>query len=194
MNWHDVIVWFTPAFAWIALWTQFATLRFFDKNETLFKDVISSGAKDLALSTIETNKLIPALAKLCDAVAEARTLKPAGSAQLISTEDVLTEVDFLPHLAGAEMAMEEKENIERWLRSLQRNASRLWKVGLAHSIAVILVPTSFLFRAAGLKTGLSFVSCFATLLTFVWLVYGSMKYQRDRDSLLASLSANRSAS
>lgn len=45
MNWHDIILWYGPAFAWIVLWTQFVTLRFYDKNESLFKDVDNSGAQ-----------------------------------------------------------------------------------------------------------------------------------------------------
>ena len=72
---HDVILWFGPAFAWVTVWTQFATLRFFDKNETLFKDLVNSGAIDLALSNIEAMKLIPALAAVCDAVAAEKHIK-----------------------------------------------------------------------------------------------------------------------
>ena len=76
MSWREVILWFAPAFAWVAVWTQFVTLRFFDKPEGIFKDYVSSGAKDLAISNIETVKLIPALARMCDAVAEAKAAKP----------------------------------------------------------------------------------------------------------------------
>ena len=129
MNWHDIILWYGPASAWIVLWTQFVTLRFYDKNESLFKDVVSSGAMDLALSSIDTQKLIPALARLCDAVADARTRKSAEELKLLVTEDILGEVDFLPHLAGAASALREEQTIEDLLNQLQGRSAALWKLG-----------------------------------------------------------------
>jgi hypothetical protein len=193
MNWHEVILWFGPAFAWVALWTQFATLRFFDTNETLFKDLVSSGARDMALSSIETTKLIPSLARLCDAVAEARKQKRPEELKRLATEDILTEVDFLPHLARAEAAMREIKTIEDLFTRLQQCASGLWKISLVHSFAIVLLPSSFLLRPITPRLTLAVIACFVATSTFVWLLARIGRYQGMRDSLLKSLSSNRKA-
>ena len=193
MSWHEVILWFGPAFAWVALWTQFATLRFFDKNETLFKDLVSSGAKDMALSSIETAKLIPALAGLCDAVAAARAAKRPEERRQLLTEDILTEGDFLPHLAGAEAALRETRTIEDLFTRLKQCASAMWKISLLHSFAIILVPTSFLIHLAAPRLALVSLTGLVALTTFVWLLCGIARYQSMRDSLLEALSTNRKA-
>jgi len=190
---HDVILWFGPAFAWVTLWTQFATLRFFDKNESLFKDLVNSGAIDLALSNIEATKLVPSLAALCDAVAAEKHTKQRTTPIAISTEDVMLEVDFLSYLGKAEAALKEKASIRALLTSLQNISSVLWKIALLHSFVIILIPTSLLVTIALLKTILvSFFSAIA-LSSFCWLLYGSVHYQSTRDRLLSSLSVNRSA-
>jgi len=194
MGIHEVILWFGPAFAWVTLWTQFATLRFFDKSESLFKDLVGSGAIDLAVSNIEASKLIPALAELCDAVATERQTKQRVDPGVINTEDILAEVDFLQYLGKAESALKEKEGIEEGLRSLQKISSGLWKVALLHSFAVILLPTSFFITIGLVKVILASIFGVLAFSSFCWLIYGTTRYQKTRDALLATLSANRSAS
>lgn len=194
MNWREVLPWFAPAFAWVALWTQFATLGFFNKAEGNFKDWVSSGAKDLAISNIEAVKLIPALASMCDAVADARAAKPPEELPLLCTEDILTEVDFLPHLANAEAALREKQAIERLLVGLQQKAAILWRVSLLHSFAIVILPTSFLIPLLGVRLTLALLASIVALITLVWLVHGSIRYQSMRDELLDELSINREVS
>jgi hypothetical protein len=193
MSWREIILWFGPAFAWVTLWTQLVTLRFFDNNETLFKDLVSSGAKDMALSSIETAKLIPALARLCDAVAAARAAKRPEERRLLVTEDILTEVDFLPHLAGAEAALRETRTIDDLFTRLQRCASAMWKISLLHSFAIILLPTSFLVHQVAPRLALVSLTGLIALSTFAWLLWGITRYQTMRDSLLNTLSINRKA-
>ena len=193
MNWHEVILWYGPASAWIVLWTQFVTLRFYDKNESLFKDLVSSGAMDLALSSIDAKKLIPALARLCDAVADAKALKNAEELNLLVTEDILGEVDFLPHLAGAESALREEKTIEDLLARLQERSAALWKLGLLHSFSVVFLPASFLIHPLVFRGA---VACFLGLVasvTLVLLVLGVIRFQQMRDALIRGLSANRKA-
>jgi hypothetical protein len=108
LDWQDVILGVAPALAWSGIWIQFVTVRFFDKPEVIFKDWVTSGAKDLAISNIESSKLVPALADLCDSVAALRAEKTADELRWLSTADVLTEVDFLAHLERAESALREK--------------------------------------------------------------------------------------
>jgi hypothetical protein len=193
MSWREIILWFGPAFAWITLWTQLVTLRFFDNNETLFKDLVSSGAKDMALSSIETAKLIPSLARLCDAVAAARAAKRPEERRLLVTEDILTEVDFLPHLAGAEAALRETRTIDDLFTRLQSCASALWKISLLHSFAIILLPASFLIHQLTPRLALVSLAGLTALSTFAWLLLGITRYQTMRDSLLNTLSTNRKA-
>ena len=191
MNWHDVLLWFGPAFAWVALWTQFATIRFFDKNESLFKDLVGSGARDLALSSIETGKLIPALARLCDAAAATKAAKEAEELKRISTEDVLTAVDFLVELADAESAMSEMKMIKDLFPRLQQCASGVWKISLLHSFAIVLLPTAFLIERGLAHWVLFLLAATVASGSFVWLLVQVIRYQQMRDSLLSALAANR---
>jgi hypothetical protein len=192
MIWQQALLWFGPAFAWVTIWTQFVTLRFFDKNEVLFKDIVSSGAKDMALSLIDTEQLIPSLAKLCDCVTAAR--EERGAPAELKTEEVLLEVDFLPHLSGAESALREKKSIEDMLACLQNRAAILWKISLLHTFAIVLLPVSFLFDASRFSFVLLFIASVTSAATFVWLVYGTMNYQSTRDVLLHKLALYRKAS
>ncbi len=193
MNWHDIILWYGPASAWIVLWTQFVTLRFYDKNETLFKDVISSGAMDLAISSIEATKLIPALARLCDAVAEAKALKSPKELRLLVTEDILGEVDFLPHLAGAESALREEKTLEDLLERLQQRSALLWKLGLLHSFAIVFLPASLLIHPLILRGATACLLALVGSVTLILLVLGVTRFQQMRDSLIRGLSTNRKA-
>jgi hypothetical protein len=193
MNWHDIVLWYGPAFAWIVLWTQFVTLRFYDKNETLFKDFVNSGALDLALSSIDAQKLVPALARLCDAVAEAKALKTPEELNLLVTEDILAEVDFLPHLAGAESALREEKTMQDFLERLQQQAAALWKLGLLHSLAVVFLPAGLLIPPLILRRATAGLLALVISVTFILIVMGVVRYQQMRDKLIHGLSVNRKA-
>jgi hypothetical protein len=193
MNWHDIVLWYGPAFAWIVLWTQFVTLRFYDKNESLFKDFINSGALDLALSSIDAQKLVPALARLCDAVAEAKALKTPEELNLLVTEDILGEVDFLPHLAGAESALREEKTMQDFLERLQQQAAALWKLGLLHSLAVVFLPAGLLIPPLILRRATAGLLALVISVTFILIVMGVVRYQQMRDKLIHGLSVNRKA-
>ncbi len=194
MNWHDIILWYGPAFAWIVLWTQFVTLRFYDKNESLFKDVDNSGALDRALSSIDERKLVPALARLCDAVAKAKALKTRAELSLLVTEDILDEVDFLPHLEGVEAALREKKTMQDLRERLQEQAAALWKMGLLHSLAVVFLLVSLLIPPLILRRTTAGLLSLVTSVTLVLIVMGVVRYQQMRDKLIRGLSVNRKAS
>jgi hypothetical protein len=194
MNWHDIILWYGPASAWVVLWTQFVTLRFYDKNESLFKDVVSSGAMDLAISSVEAQKLVPALARLCDAVAAAKALKTPKDLKLLTTEDILSEVDFLPHFSEAEAALREEKSMQDVLDRLHQLAATLWKLGLAHSLAVVFLPASFLIHSTIVRGIVASGLALVVSVTLVLLIMGVIRYHQKRDELNRSLSMNRKAS
>jgi hypothetical protein len=188
---RDILIGVAPALAWSGLWIQFVTVRFFDKPEIIFKDWVTSGAKDLAISNIESAKLIPALAQLCDTVAYSRATIPAEELRQLSTADILTEVDFLPHLARAEAALREKTRIEQLLCALQEGSSSLWKLSLVHCLSVILLPAPWLIARLALRYWIVGVLGVFALSSLAILVVGIIRYQRMRDEFLKSLENNR---
>jgi len=192
MDWKDVLLLCGPALVWIGLWTQFATIRFYDKAETIYKDLVSSGERDMALTNIDTRRVVPALAKLCDAVSEARSNKRQTDIP-ISTEELLTECDFLQYLSLAEAALREKRTIEDAIAQLRNLAAWVWKISLIHSLAVVAGVATLLLSAS--MTRLLCLACAVSfaVVSFVLLISGSVKFQGQRDALHALLSANRVA-
>lgn len=191
LDWRDMIVGFAPALAWSGIWIQFVTVRFFDKPEVIFKDWVTSGAKDLAISNIDSSKLIPALAELCDSVAAVRAEKPPDELPWLSTADILTEVDFLDHVGRAESALREKERIEYLLKRLQGTSALLWKLSLVHCLSVVLIPASLLMRYSTWRLVLLVLTNIVALSTLVVLVIKIVSFQRMRDEFLMSLADNR---
>lgn len=191
LDWPDMIVGFAPALAWSGIWIQFVTVRFFDKPEVIFKDWVTSGAKDVAISNIDSSKLIPALADLCDSVAEVRAEKPPDELTWLSTADILTEVDFLDHIGRAESALREKERIEHLLKRLQGTSALLWKLSLVHCLSVVLIPTSLLIPYPTWRLVLVVLMGILALATLIVLIIRIVSFQGMRDEFLTSLADNR---
>jgi hypothetical protein len=192
MDWKDVLLLCGPGLVWIGLWTQFATIRFYDKSENIYKDLVSSGERDMALTNIETRKVIPALARLCDAVTAARAGKRPTD-DPIPTEELLAECDFLEYLSEAEAALREKRNIEDAISQLRSLAAWLWKVSLLHSLVIVAGLGLLLLPATMARFFGVSIAILCAAVSFVFLIVGSVRFQARRDALHTLLSANRVA-
>lgn len=160
---------FASAVAWAALWVNLIVIPFFGKSERLHLDYHSSGKLNAALSAIEANRLIPALAQMFNRALDAK----ADRRTRVDIEALLQEVQFLPDLEAAQSAMAAMESLRSTYRTLCRRAGWLWMWGLAHSLStlastaiyVILIPQfdwskSLLWAAIG---------CWSvTLLSAIW--------------------------
>jgi hypothetical protein len=189
--WQDAVVGFAPAVAWSAIWIQFVAARFFDKPEVIFKDWIDSGAKDRAISNIDSSKLIPALAQLCDSVGDLKASKAPDELLWLSTVDILMEVDFLEHLEKAEAALREKERIEHLFDRLKGTSGLLWKLSLLHCLSVVLIPTSLLIPDTLWRIVPALFTGIIAIGTLIVLVAKIVSFQKMRDEFLTSLAANR---
>lgn len=135
---------FLVAIGWAALWTNVVVVPFCFRSEELQKDYVSSGNLDIAISYIESSKLIPALAAMFEKARQSQS----DQRRRIDMEGMLQAVDFLPDLESVEAALQEKKIIEDTFDRLQNTAELLWKVCLLHVISVIALPTYWYFKSS----------------------------------------------
>lgn len=180
---------FLVAIGWAALWVNVVVIPFFFKAEKLQKDYLDSGAIGVAVSYIESNKLIPVLAGMFKRARESQD----DQRKRIDMEELLQAVDFLPDLEQVESALREKKAIEDTFDTLQRAADRLWKLGISHVVAVVLVPV-FLFFEGSFRfypDFVLFVLIAAAILTFTILLVELLDFAKQRKMFLNILKANR---
>ena len=128
--------------AWVGVWIQLVVLPFFNKRESLHKDYFASGRKNSAQAAIEANKLIPPLAAM---FMKAKNAQPDKRRKIEDEiEALLQAVELLPDLENARHAMAAIEELDRSYAWLNKTASWLWKLGLAHSVLTPLLPVGFM--------------------------------------------------
>jgi hypothetical protein len=135
------LVLFAAAVAWSALWCQLLVIPFYGKGEKLHQDYHSSGKLNSVLAAIEASRLIPALASMFNRALDEQSDKRKRP----NMEELLQAVQFLPDLEAAQGAMSTIENLRGRYESLRLRANRLWKWGLAHSIATPLLPAVYVY-------------------------------------------------
>jgi len=184
------IAYFMPAFAWAGICVNFVVIPFFSKSDSLFKDLIDSGARDTAFAFIDAQKLIPALAELTNEAWEARQRLIA---QGLSAEfgDILQEFDYVDLLSAAQKAIDEKTHIEASIASLRRLGSRLWMFGIVHSLSVLAVPSTFLISNEALRLATLTSVLLLSIVTFLAIAAGLVVFARRRDALHEILGKNR---
>ena len=138
MKTSEIITITSVAIAWNALWLQFAVLPLFWKREKLYKEYESGGELDAALGSIESNKIVPALAEMFDRLLETRKDKR----KTIDIEELLQSVDFLPDFRRAGETYRELVDLEdsysRYVKSTDQ-----WRWGLAHAVVTLFLAAAF---------------------------------------------------
>ena len=174
------------AIAWATICLQFVVIPFSRKAEKLHHDYLAGGVLDAALSFIETQRLIPALASLFE-----RALAAQGDKRRkIRMAELLGEVDFLPDLEIAQQAMAQKALLEELLVVLQQKARRLWKWGLCHVLLAPLfawawsLPARFMWPSVAASSILVALSLWAA-------VRGIVSYEKTEGQFLEKLRENR---
>jgi hypothetical protein len=178
------------AVAWGALWANVVVVPFFNKDESLFKDLIDSGARDLAYTGIDTETIVPAFTRLCEQVLLERQQLGDGA----TVSDVIAEFDLQPYLRDAEAAMREKQSIQAALDDLRSLAGMLWKVGLAHIVFALLIPAALIFVAPGsMQDAGAYGGAGVAAVTLVLMIGMLLRFERRRRSLHTALSRFRRA-
>jgi len=172
------------AIAWDALWLQFVIIPFFSKDEALHKDYIASGGIDLAISYIESEKLIPVLAAMFE---QARTAQE-DRRRSPDMNQLLQEVDYLPFLEDVENALKEKKQALDMLSRAQGIARWLWKVGGIHVISMAILPAALLLWK---KQLLILASLFVAAMAFVLMLFLLIRFENCLRTFLNILQVNR---
>ena len=169
--------------AWDTLWLQLIVIQFFSKREKLHLEYVESGVKDVALSYIESQRLIPILAEMF----ERAHSQQEDQRKKIVMEELLQSVDFISHLERAEAAMQDKKAIEDAFDFLQNCADRIWIIGLAHVLLMVLVPWALDGQLAVLKLLLLLLAA----LSFVAMIWDLVRLSLSRRTFLNQLQSNR---
>lgn len=179
--------------AWDAIVIQFFLIHFFNQVEKLQSDYFASGQLSTTISFIESQELIPPLAKI---FVHARA-QVDGRRTLNEDEfqELLQGVNYLPEFKSAQEAMTKINNLKTLLVSLQNSAGRIWKWATFHVIFVLCIPSShYIPDLDNLSYKLSTVSLIIflvlSLITATYAVIHFSKYDRDRKVFLRSLMTN----
>lgn len=180
------------AIAYAALVLNAIVLPFLFKGEHIFKDLINSGAKDLAISNIESEKLIPALTELTTIVIEEKD----QHGDSIDYKDIFQNLDFQPYIERVRSSMNEIQDIGKGIEYLQLCASRLWKMGLTHMSCALITP-AILYLAAHKYIGetvkislLAFVLSIAVITVIIIVIFLN-KFAKQRNNTHNILGTNR---
>lgn len=184
------IGYFLGALAWGAICAQVIVIPFFSKRDNLFKDLIDSGAKDLALTTIDAEKLLLALAQLIDAAIAAKAQRSQRGFE-VDSEELLQQFDFQVYLDRAQAAVDEKRDIERCWDSLETVTSRLWKLGLLHVSSVVGIYFSLLVKHEFIRTVATTSTILVAAMSGIFIVWYLFKYETHHKKLLKTLGKNR---
>ena len=142
-GWEEAVKLLTISIVWSSLAIQVFVVPFYNKGETLHKDYWGSGKINSTLAAIEAGTLIPSLARMFSLAAsqqEDKRRRPEAE-----MEDLLQSVEFIPDLRTAQNAMSAMDAVRQQYSRLKQLASRLWKVGLFHVLATLLMPTVHVF-------------------------------------------------
>ncbi len=187
----EMIKFFIAVIAWDALWLQFLIIPFSRKAETLQKDYVATGDLDAALSFIETQKLIPALATMFAHTREAQADKRRGLSKE-GIQQLLQEVDYIPDLKSAQEAMQQSSTLNGLFDSLQNSARHIWKWGLIHIILMLCIPTSHWIPAGYDLIGMV-AAIILAFITFSMLIIVFFGFDKQMKQFLDLLKHNRQA-
>ena len=150
MTTSETITFFGAVIAWDTICIQLLIIPFLRKAENLHKDYLTDGVLDAALSSIETKKLIPALANMFVRIREAQgdRRRTLGDEEL---QEILQQIDYIPDLQLAQEAMDQNNELKALFDSLQNSTGRVWRLALIHAIIMLFIPASNCI-AAGYST------------------------------------------
>ena len=139
----DILKLFGLALPWAVVIIQLLVLPFYQKGEKLHKDYSASGAINSAIAAIESDQLISSLARMFKMATDQQEDKRRRPENEI--EELLQSVRFLPDLQKARDAMSLMDGVQQQYMRLKLSASRLWRTGLTHAIASLMLPTIHAF-------------------------------------------------
>lgn len=178
----DKIFLFAIVIAWDTIWVQFVVVKFFSIPDELFKNYESSGVKASAHSFIESQRLIPTLARMF----EQANKQQEGQRGKISTEELLNTIDYIKYLEEVENAMQDKKQIDDTYNFLTLSTGRLWKFGLLHVVLTLVIPVSF-----SLTPTFWLAAMLLAIVSFIFVVVELSRYYQNRSIFLKLLRENR---
>lgn len=181
---------FLASLAWAGLGVHFIAIPFYSRPEQLFKDLVDSGARDLALTNIETSRLIPALAGLFEDAERARDVRRTRG-DSVEYKDLLQEFDYQPALKAAQDAVNAQRDIEQNYDSLCNIASRLWKLAFVHAICIVGIPTTLQLTPPVAHSIIVTLLAAGSSITFVVSGIYLTRYERCRNQLYSAVGRNR---
>lgn len=174
---------FGIAVAWDAIWVHVVVFKFFSAPDELFNNFESNGVIVSAHSFIESQRLIPALARMF----EQANKQQEGQQGKISTEELLNTIDYIKDLKELENAMQDKKQIDDTYNFLTSSANRLWKLGLLHIILTLLIPVFFYLDS----TFWLAMMLLSAIVSFIFVVVELNRYNQNRNIFLKLLKENR---
>jgi hypothetical protein len=185
------IILFAAAVAWAAIWANVVVIPFYAKPERLHLDYHSSGKLNAALSAIEANQLIPALAQMFNRALEAKADRRT-KLDKEAIESLLQEVQFLPDLEAAQQAMILMERLRGAYNVLHARAGWLWQWGLSHSICTLAMTViyAYLFPIYDWAQWLLWATVGVWVLTLFAVIWQMRRFSKLMSSFIRGLESH----
>lgn len=126
------------ATAWACAVLKFAVDPFYSKKEQLHKDYWVSGELSSAIARLESELLIPSLARMFNLATDAQSDKRKRPEREI--EQLLQSVAFGTDLNAAQNAMSQINAIKQTYTSLQKRSSVIWRFGALNALFTLILP------------------------------------------------------
>lgn len=140
---RTIVTTFAACFTWVALATQLLIVPFYGKAARLFSDYWDGGKIRSAEASIESQKVIPALARMFVLVMDGQEDKRKRPETEI--EDLLLAAKFQPDLEIAQAGMIEMQNLTRLYRRMKSLCNSIWIWALSHVVATLILPILYFF-------------------------------------------------
>lgn len=175
------------AVAWDVLIVQLAVLPYWNKRESLHKEWIQSGAIALARTAIETNKIIPALARMFERAHATRDDKR----KKVEMASLLEEIDFIPDLKEIEGAMKELADIGAHFEEMKKLADRISTSALINCFLTLAFALGLHFDSAQTYWVPTTTSGFLWAVSGFFTVRSLFRFRGCASRFVAQLEANR---
>ncbi len=159
---------------WLILWAQIVVIPFYNKGEKLYREFNSD--RNLALSRIEANYLLPSLARLFEKAIKNQS-DYRNKPNMI---ELLNRTDYLNDLEEVENANVRTQSLNSNYHSLKNTVSWLWKSGFIHlisSIIIVLNPFSILDQKLWGQI-ITMILILIFIGSFIIMVYGLFRFHK----------------
>lgn len=160
----DTVVIQGVALTWCTSWLQFAIIPFFNRQEELYKDYMTTGEIELVCSKVLTNYTMPEVETIVKRALDSRPDKRKSKG--LDFTALLDSIDIIDELRLIEESVSKYRKVEDGYNSLRKSCTPTVILGVVHILATLVFSLS---GGMALQSGDLTTVPFITSMSF-WLI------------------------